>query len=119
QHPDLLSRGDRRVSDRDASWWWFGRGNCAINGRTGPNFLRLAGKEGSHMPVLTHAQKNNIDYRLACVGVWDNPLNFGGSTLRSLFRRLFAKNAVDLIRLNSQRSKQKLLGHAKIAFRIA
>ena len=84
------------------------------------DFCRGVGKQRRHVAVLAHAEKNQIQNRLA--GLRPSGANLAkfrfGSFARQLRRRIFAANAMNLVFRDFQRREQKLVGHFEIAFRI-
>ena len=70
------------------------------------------------MAVLAHAEKNQIENRLAVGFFWRNVANVHLGFFRGDFRRIFAVDAVDLRVVDLQRREQQFVRQREIAFRI-
>jgi hypothetical protein len=68
--------------------------------------------------VLAHAEKNQIQNRLAAGIFWRDVANVHRRFLRGDFRRIFAVDAVDLRVVDAQRREQEFVRRAEIAFRV-
>lgn len=70
------------------------------------------------MPVFAHAEKNQIQNRLA-VGIFGCDVgDFHVRLLRGKFRQILAVDAMDLRIVDAQRREQEFVRRAKIAFRV-
>ena len=70
------------------------------------------------MAIFTHAEKNQIQNRLAGGIFWNDVTNVHRGFLRGDFRRILAVDAVDLRVVDAQRREQEFVRRAKIAFRV-
>ena len=118
EHPDIFCRCDCGVTQRNAVGRRLGRifdgaenfcGNCPFS------FPR---KQRRDVAVLAHAEKNQIQNRLAAFVFRREMAKFCFCNFHGGFRRNFAANAMDLIFRNFQRREQKLVCQLEIAFRV-
>jgi hypothetical protein len=70
------------------------------------------------MAVLAHAEKNQIENRLAGGIFWRDVADVHHRFLRGDLRRIFAVDAVDLRVVDAQGREQEFVRRAKIAFRV-